>query len=106
MLTPTLNPRTLKVADTSTCFTAQFLRITVDSRRYQIFWEVVGLERGPLSLGEYNWGATWMEVDAPVLETEINSRGDPLRWHPLSAKVGTNFADKLRSFGRYGLLAD
>jgi hypothetical protein len=21
-----------------------------DSRRYQIFWEVVGLERGPLSL--------------------------------------------------------
>jgi hypothetical protein len=22
----------------------------VDSRRYQIFWEVVGLERGPLSL--------------------------------------------------------
>jgi hypothetical protein len=22
----------------------------IDSRRYQIFWEVVGLERGPLSL--------------------------------------------------------
>ena len=29
-----------------------------DSRRYQIFWVVVGLERGPLSL---NWGATWIK---------------------------------------------
>jgi hypothetical protein len=28
----------------------QIQRSGIDSRRYQIFWEVVGLERGPLSL--------------------------------------------------------
>ena len=44
-----------------------------DPRRYQIFWVVVGLERGPLSLStqprEVNWGATWMKkVAAPGLE--------------------------------------
>jgi hypothetical protein len=36
-------------------FSAQSSRLQIqrsgfDSRRYQIFWEVVGLERGPLSL--------------------------------------------------------
>jgi hypothetical protein len=37
-----------------------------NSRRYQIFWEVVGLERAT-QRREYNWGATGEEiVAAPV----------------------------------------
>jgi hypothetical protein len=36
----------------------QIQRFEFDSRRYQIFWEVVGLERAPLSLLD-TIGATW-----------------------------------------------
>ena len=32
-----------------------------DPRRYQIFWVVVGLERGPISLVRSNWGGTWIK---------------------------------------------
>jgi hypothetical protein len=56
--------------------------LVFDSRLYQIFWEVVGLVRGPLSLvREYNWGATWME-----------SSGSGSRKLRLTA-VGTRCAD-------------
>jgi hypothetical protein len=37
-----------------------------DSRRYQIFWEVVGLERGPLSLMRIIEELLEWKVVAPV----------------------------------------
>jgi hypothetical protein len=51
-----------------------------DCRLYQIFWEVVGLERGPLSLVEYNWWATWKKRSGSVLEIREYGGRDPSRW--------------------------
>jgi hypothetical protein len=66
--------------------------IEFDSWRYQIFWEAVGLERGPLSL---------MSITEELLEWKSSGPG-----HPLSAKFGTNFTGNRRSLGRYSCLAD
>jgi hypothetical protein len=52
----------------------------LDSQRYQIFWEVVSLERGPLSLVRITEEATWMESSGSGLENREYGRGDPLRW--------------------------
>jgi hypothetical protein len=37
----------------------QIQRSRFDSRRYKVYWDVVGVERGSTYPREYNWGATW-----------------------------------------------
>jgi hypothetical protein len=50
------------------------------SRRYQTFWEVVGLERGPLSLVRIIEELLEWKSSGSGLENWINGRGDPFRW--------------------------
>jgi hypothetical protein len=47
-----------------------------DSRRNQIFWEVVGLERGPLSLVRVQLRSYLEEVAAPVQKAENTAVGN------------------------------
>jgi hypothetical protein len=51
-----------------------------DPRRYQIFWEVVGLERGPLSLVSTIEELLGRNNSASGLENREYGRGDPSRW--------------------------
>jgi hypothetical protein len=73
-----------------------------DSQRYQIFWEIVGPERGSLSLMSTIEETLGRNSRGSGLENREYYRGDPLRW-PRDAlyqqKVGTNFADMRRSLG-------
>jgi hypothetical protein len=51
-----------------------------DFRRYQIFWEVVGLERGPLSLVRITEELLEWKISGFGLENRINGWGVPFRW--------------------------
>jgi hypothetical protein len=51
-----------------------------DSRRYRIFWEVVVLERGPLSLASTTEELLGRNNSGSGLENREYSRGDPSRW--------------------------
>jgi hypothetical protein len=69
----------------------QIQRSVFDSRRYQIFWEVVGLERGPLSLVSTIEELPERKSSGSGLENRDYGRRDPLRWPH----------DKRRSLGWY-----
>jgi hypothetical protein len=61
-----------------------------ESRSYQIFWEVVGMERGPLSLVSTIEEPHGRKSSGSGLEIREYGRSDPLRWHR-----GTLYPQKL-----------
>jgi hypothetical protein len=58
----------------------QIQRSGFDSRRYQIFWEVLGLERGPLSLVSAIEELLERKSSGSCLETREYDSWDPSRW--------------------------
>jgi hypothetical protein len=58
----------------------QIQRSVFVSRRYQIFWEAVGLERGPLSLGSTTEKLFGKKSSGSGLEGREYGRSDPSRW--------------------------
>jgi hypothetical protein len=58
----------------------QIQRSGFDSRRYQMFWEVLGLERSPLSLVSTTEEVFGRKSSGPGLESREYGRRDPSRW--------------------------
>jgi hypothetical protein len=83
-------------------FWLQTQRSGFDSQHYQMFCEVVGLKRGPLSLVSTIEGLLERKRSVSSLETREYGRRDRRADYatPLyPQKLGTNFADKRRSLG-------
>jgi hypothetical protein len=80
-----------------------------DSQRYQIFWEVVGLEQGALSLMITIEELFGRNSSGSGLESREYGRGGLLCW-PCDIlylqNVGTNFAKKQQSLNQNSPLAD
>jgi hypothetical protein len=51
-----------------------------DSRYYQNFWQIVGLERGPLSLVSTTEELLGRQISGSGLENQEYGRRDPSRW--------------------------
>jgi hypothetical protein len=78
-----------------------------DSLPYQIFWEIVGLERDPLS--RVSIAEELIKSSDFGLENREYGRRDPSGWPHGTLylqKVGTNFSDKWWLLGRYSSLMD
>jgi hypothetical protein len=58
----------------------QIQRSAYNSRRYHIFWEIVGLERGPLNLVSTIEELLEWNSSSSGLEIREHCREDPLRW--------------------------
>jgi hypothetical protein len=58
----------------------QIQRSGFDSRSYQILWEVVGLERSPLSLASTTEELPGRKSSGSSLESREYGRRDPSRW--------------------------